>query len=281
MAWHAELKLCYSTAHGKTALHFTHSGPLRILKSLYPEGDAICHNVIVHPPGGIVGGDTLSIGLQVAAGAHALVTTPGATRFYKSSGAKGVQRTTAKVDNAARLEWLPLEAIAYNGCHAVNHASFELAPEAQMIGWDITAFGLPAANEPYLTGRFLQTLEIPGLWLEHANIDASDQRLMHGKLGFAGKRCMGSLWFASGSEINRVQRARLLELVRAIVDRQGLQNDGAALVAGVTAPNPRMLIVRVLSPLVEPCAQLLKATWAAMRTEVWSLPPNAPRIWAM
>ena len=281
MAWHAKLDLRYSPAQGKTGLQFSHSGPLRILKSLYPEGDAICHNVIVHPPGGIVGGDTLSIGVQVGEGAHALVTTPGATRFYKSPDLAGVQRVSAQLDDGARLEWLPLEAIAYSGCNALNHASFNLAPTAQMIGWDITAFGLPAAGEPYATGQFEQHLEIPGLWLERARIDAADKRLMDGKLGLAGQRCMGGLWFASGSAVSRAQRERLLELLRDVMQLHGLKSEGSGLVAGVTAPNPNMLMLRALSPLVEPCTQLFKAAWSALRTEVWGLPHSAPRIWAM
>ncbi len=281
MAWHAKLDLHYSAAQGKTGLHYTHSGPLRILKSLYPEGDAICHNVIVHPPGGIVGGDTLRIGVQVDEGAHALVTTPGATRFYKSPDMAGVQRVSASVANGARLEWLPLETIAYSGCNALNHAKFELAPTAQMIGWDITAFGLPAAGEPYASGQFEQHLEIPGLWLERARIQAADKRLMDGQLGLAGQRCMGGLWYASGSAIGRAQRERMEALLREVVQRHSPQNENADLVAGVTAPNPRMLMLRALSPVVEPCALLFRAAWSALRAEVWALPHSAPRIWAM
>ncbi len=92
MGWHAQLALDYRACHGRTVLHFTHDGPLRVLKSLYPEGPAICHNVLVHPPGGLVGGDELDITVQVGAGAHALVTTPGAARFYKSNGQPARQR---------------------------------------------------------------------------------------------------------------------------------------------------------------------------------------------
>ena len=88
MPWHARLALDYTHASGRSVARFRHEGPLRILQSLYPEGDAVCHNVIVHPPGGLVGGDVLDIGVQVGAGAHALVSTPGATRFYASDEAK-------------------------------------------------------------------------------------------------------------------------------------------------------------------------------------------------
>ena len=111
MTWTATLALDYTHQAGKTLAHFRHSGPLRILQSLYPEGDIICHNVIVHPPGGLVGGDTLELAFSAAPGAHGLITTPGATRFYRSTGEPALQNTTLTLEAGARMEWLPLEAI--------------------------------------------------------------------------------------------------------------------------------------------------------------------------
>ena len=149
MPWHARLQLDYTLEGTRTVARHAHNGPLRILQSLYPEGDAVCHNVLVHPPGGLVGGDTLDITATVGPGAHGLVTTPGATRFYKSTGAEAVQSLTAKVAPGARLEWLPLETIAYRSCKAINRMRFELAPGAEMMGWDVLALGLPAASEAF------------------------------------------------------------------------------------------------------------------------------------
>ena len=126
MTWHASLSLDYSLSAGRSVVHFRHQGPLRILQSLYPEGDAVCHNVLVHPPGGLVGGDTLDIALNVATGAHALVTTPGATRFYRSLGELALQRTLLKLEAGARLEWLPMEALCYSACLAENRITMEL-----------------------------------------------------------------------------------------------------------------------------------------------------------
>ncbi|MDO8773059.1 MAG: urease accessory protein UreD, partial [Burkholderiaceae bacterium] len=108
MTWLARLQLDYALEAGRSVVRHRHDGPLRILQSLYPEGDAVCHNVLVHPPGGLVGGDTLDITAAVAPGAHALVTTPGATRFYKSAGELALQRTHLTLADGARLEWLPL-----------------------------------------------------------------------------------------------------------------------------------------------------------------------------
>jgi urease accessory protein len=115
VTWSAHLSLRYRRADGHAGVlaHAEHSGPLRVLKTLYPEGESICHHVLVHPPGGIVGGDELAIEVDVGPGAHALVTTPGATRFYRSAGPAARQEATLSVAAGARLEWLPLEAIAY------------------------------------------------------------------------------------------------------------------------------------------------------------------------
>src|SRR6478735_6211340 len=125
MSWRAQLRLDYTVEGARSVARFAHDGPLRILQSLYPEGDRTCHNVLVHPPGGLVGGDTLDIAIRARAGSHGLVTTPGATRFYRSDGEIALQRTRITLDEGARLEWLPLEAICYSGCIAHNHVSLQ------------------------------------------------------------------------------------------------------------------------------------------------------------
>jgi len=133
MSWHAQLDLHYTVEDARTVLRFAHTGPLRVLQSLYPEGPGVCHNVLVHPPGGLVGGDTLEVHAQVAAGAHALITTPGATRFYRSEGATALQLTRLAVAEGARLEWLPLESLCYSACQAENHLTLQLAPGAESM----------------------------------------------------------------------------------------------------------------------------------------------------
>ena len=155
MTWHARLALDYRFEAGRCVARFEHDGPLRILQALYPEGDGVCHNVLVHPPGGLVGGGTLEIAIRAAPGSHGLVTTPGATRFYPSQGEPAVQRTQITLDEGARLEWLPLEAICHSGCRAENHLVLALAPGAELIGWDVTALGLPESRLPFEQGSML------------------------------------------------------------------------------------------------------------------------------
>lgn len=275
MTWHAQLQLDYQRLAERTVVHHHHSGPLRVLQSLYPEGEAVCHNVLVHPPGGLVGGDTLDITVVAHEHSHALMTTPGATRFYRSEGDAAIQRTHITLNDHARLEWLPLEAIAYNDCHAENHLTLSLAPQAELMGWDVTAFGLPLANQPFKSGHFLQHIEVPGVWLERGRIQANDQRLMEGALGLAGNRCMASLFFVAGDKLERTRRADALALAREVIDGHVLRHT-----AGATSPNGQVVIVRAVSPLTEPAMDLLRQIWARWRQHFWGMSAALPRIWS-
>ena len=275
MPWHARLDIAYHHDRGRSLARFRHEGPLRILQSLYPEGDAVCHNVLVHPPGGLVGGDTLDIAIDAAAGSHGLVTTPGASRFYRSDGELALQRTRLAVAAGARLEWLPLEALCYSGCRAENRLQMQVAPGGELIGWDITALGLPLAGEPFVAGRFQQHIEWPGVWLERGRIDAGDARLLESPLGLAGRRCLASLFHVAGEPLPRARRERLLEIARAALDGHELADS-----AGATAPNAQVVVLRVLAPLVEPAVQLLRSVWAGWRRELWGLAATPPRIWS-
>ena len=276
MPWHASLQLDYTLEGTRTVARHAHNGPLHILQSLYPEGDAVCHNVLVHPPGGLVGGDTLDISATVGPGAHGLVTTPGATRFYRSTGERALQRTHLTLAEGARLEWLPLEALCYNACNAENHLTLNLAPGAECMGWDVTALGLPHAGQPFETGRFVQHIEAPGLWLERGVIDAADHRLLESPLGLAGQRCMASLFFVVGTPLERARRDTALDAARAVMDAHALKAS-----AGATSPNGQVLVVRALAPQVEPAMQLLRQVRAAWRAALWQLCAEPPRIWSM
>ena len=276
MPWHARLDLDYSHENHRSVARFRHDGPLRILQSLYPEGDAVCHNVLVHPPGGLVGGDTLEIGVTASAGSHGLITTPGASRFYRSDGELALQRTRIRLAAGARVEWLPLEAICYSGCRAENRITIEAAPGAELIGWDVTALGLPNAGQPFERGSLLQHIEVPGVWLERGRIDAADRRLLDSPIGLAGHRCIASLFFVAGTALPRARRDALLDVARSLADAHAL-----AATAGATSPHGEIVVLRVLAPVVEPAMQLLRQVWQAWRAECWQMPPSTPRIWAM
>ena len=276
MGWQAKLKADYCVENQRCVARHEHQGPLRILKSLYPEGDQICHNILVHPPSGLVGGDELLIDIHLHTGAHALITTPGATRFYGSAGLTARQLVHAHVAANATLEWLPLEALAYNGCQAHNQAVFHMEAGSRLMAWDVTALGLPHAEQPFVTGQFQQHLEIAGTWLERGLIDASDHRLLNSPLGLNSHTCLSTLVFARGDAMDDALREQVLALARQLCEAHPLR-----LQSGVSSPDERVVVVRVLSAQVESAMALLRSIWLQWRLHCWQLPAVMPRIWSM
>ncbi len=277
MGWAGHLQLRYEHTAGRTVARDRHDGPLRVLQSLYPEGDAICHQVLVHPPGGLVGGDTLTLDVQVQTGAHALVTTPGATRFYRSLGEVAAQQVTLRLDEGARMEWLPLETIAYPACQGRNALDIDMARGSRLIGWDVLALGLPASDQPFDRGRFEQCLSLRGVWLERGVIDAVDRRLLDSPVGWDGHRVLATLFALAGERQSEAGIDALLEAARAVSASSGLSaSAGATALAG-----GRGVVLRVLAPRVEPALQLLQSAWGAWRPPWLGCPSTAPRIWRM
>jgi urease accessory protein len=272
--WPARLTLAAARdGAGATRVHARHDGPLRLLKTLHPEGPGIAHAVLVHPPGGLVGGDRLDIRLELQAGAHLLVTTPAATRFYRSSAGEAAQVVHATVGEGARLEWLPQETLAYPGCLARNEVRLTLAPGASLFATEVLGLGLPAAGQPFDTGRLLQHLEITGQWLDRGWLDAADAALLDGPCGLAGHRVLGTLVYAQG---------------QPLVEAEPLLTDSRHLLAelplgGITRLQGRcgtMLLARVVGDDVEAVTVALRRVRALWRERLWSLTGSDPRIWA-
>ncbi len=267
------LDLHFRRSGSRTVLQHRHAGDLRTLASHYPEAGGVCHQVIVHPPGGYVGGDVLTLRVDVAEAAHALITTPGASRIYRSLGDVTAQTMDARIAPGGRLEWLPLETIAYCGCLAENRARFQLDPGAELIAWDMLALGLPAARRPFRAGCYTQHLEVPGIWLERGGIDANDGALLRGAGGFADRTTCATLLFVRGGPLAPQTRDGLLDAARI---RCG-SHPGVA--AAATSPHAQVVVVRALGERIEPVCAMLRSVWAAWREAAWSLPPCPPRVW--
>ena len=275
--WRGRLSLTCRARDGRSTVHDRHDGPLRLLRSLHPEGPSVCHQVLVHPPGGLVGGDALAIDIDVGPQAHSLLTTPGATRFYRSDGRIARQSVDARVDAGGRLEWLPLETIAYRGTRAVNRMRFTLAPGATMIGWDLLALGLPASGQPFDDGRFEQEIALPGLWLDRGIVDPGDEagrRLLASPLGWDRCTALATMWCAVGDDWPGPVQDALLAGARDAMDAAAL--DGRC---GATAPHARVVVVRALAERVEPLWHALQAVRERWRRTLWSLDAAPPRVW--
>ncbi len=128
-SWKAQLSLGFSFLENRTVLsERKHDGPLVVQKPLYPEGAGTCHAIVVHPPGGIAGGDELSLDVRAGKDAAALLTTPGAAKWYRSAGPRA--RQDVALDVQGRVEWLPQEAIVFDGARAETALEADLAAGA-------------------------------------------------------------------------------------------------------------------------------------------------------
>ena len=166
--------------------------------------------------------------------------------------------------------------LSRSGCRAENRLTLSLAPEAELIAWDVTALGLPAASQPFERGSFRQHIEVPGVWLERAQLRADDTLLMQSPLGLAGHRCSATLFFVAGSKLERHRRQQALDCARAVIETHELRAT-----AGATSPDGKVVVVRVLAPLVEPSMGLLRQVWQAWRSHFWQIDSTLPRIWSM
>jgi urease accessory protein len=144
-----------------------------------------------------------------------------------------------------------------------------------MLGWDVLALGLPAAEQPFERGRYRQHLELPGAWLERGAISADDAVLLDSPLGLAGQRVLGTLWFAAGAPLTASRRDTLLDEARGVASEHALARQ-----TGATAPNDRVVVLRALAPRVEPLMDLFKTVRLRWRAQAWGLDAVSPRIWA-
>ncbi|MBV9189165.1 MAG: urease accessory protein UreD [Betaproteobacteria bacterium] len=194
-SWKASLALGFIREESRTVLaRRLHDGPLVVQKPLYPEGEEICHAIIVHPPGGIAGGDQLALAVDCAPQSHAVLTTPGAGKWYRSSGAWARQSLDFNV--AGTLEWLPRETIVFDGALAELDMRVDLADSARFIGWEVVCLGRRGAGERFQRGRLKLALDVVRggrtLFMEKGEIEGGG-RLMRSPVGLGGRSVFGTL----------------------------------------------------------------------------------------
>lgn len=286
--WQALLDLRFERrpAQGTVLAQARHSGPLRVQKTLHPEGPGICHAVLLHPPGGIAGGDQLTIDVRVAPDAHALLTTPGATRWYKSQGRPAAQRVRLRVEEGATLEWLPQENMLFAGADATMALELELASGARAIGWDAVVLGRYGAGEqwrghgPGGAARLIlhNRLSHGGLplWLEQGELRATDT-LLDSPVAWAGFPIQASLWAAAPDPGGAL--AGLNEQLATTLPWSDEVRAGASLLAGQGGA-PSVLLLRVLARRMQAARAVLHEGWRLLRPALLNQEARPPRLWA-
>lgn len=263
--WQASLALGFAHADGATRLvRREHRGPLRVQKALYPEGPRACHVILVHPPGGVAGGDRLRIEMALEAGTHVLATTPGAAKWYRVNGRPASQAVRLRVAAGAALEWLPQETIFYDDADVVLEHELDLAEDASYIGMEILCFGRRASGERFARGRVAQRTRIRRagrtIWWEQGRIEAG--AALDSPLGLGGHAVCATLL-----AVGKPAPGPMLAALRAA-------DPGLAL-----SQVKNVFVARHLGMQAEDARASLLRVWQALRPHLLGIAAQPPRIW--
>lgn len=271
--WKARLELGYVKRPEKTVLaHRSRFGPLSVQRAFYPEG-GVCHSYVLHPPGGVVGGDELLIEVSVGENAKALITTPGATKFYRSLGALAKQSQHLTVEQGGCLEWLPQETIFFPEANAALETTIQLAADARYIGWEVQCLGRPTNNETFESGKLLFSTDLR----------RDGQPLYKERLMVDGTKDLDALAGLNNCPVTATLIAlpatkEVLELARQHCESY-TQEHKADGFAGATLLND-VLVVRYLGNSTELAHRLFRNIWLSIRPLVNGLDAVPPRIWS-
>ncbi len=269
--WQARLALEFSADARRTIMEsMRHFGPLRVQRPFYPEGDSkVCHIYLLHPPGGVVGGDRLDIEIDVKTQARVLLTTPGSAKFYRSSGAMAKVHQTLRVDEGASLEWFAQENILFPGARVHSRTQVQLQGRAVFMGWDISCLGRPTNAERFIRGRLDTAFEIyrddQPLLLDRLRV--RNAQALDGAAGLRGYP-MSALFVATPCDTAHLAQAR------AVLAQQPCDEPiGLTLVDGV-------LVLRALGIKTERLQARMIPVWQSLREALLKRPAVIPRIWA-
>jgi urease accessory protein len=270
-AWQARLGLGFQRrGEGTILARREHHGPLRVQKPLYPEGPELCHAIVLHPPAGICGGDRLQIDVDIGESAQALLTTPGAGKWYRSAGPVAEQSVTLKVGAGGTAEWLPQESIVFAGAQARMHTTVDMAEGARYLGVETLCFGRRASGESFDRGSLRLATDIrlgdKLLWRERGIIDGGSP-LMDSPIALAGFTVCSTV-LAAGTDVDAETLAAC---------RQAIPNEAGAQ-HGVTAMQ-NIFVGRYLGHSAEAAREWFVELWRALRPAFIGRPAAVPRIW--
>lgn len=257
------------TAEGTRLLQTQVQAPLKVQRPFYPEGPDVCHGVILHTAGGVVGGDRLTLNLELQPSAHALITTAAAGKIYRSNGLTAAQTVHIEVAPQACLEWLPQETIAFEHAHYRQQMRVDLAPGATWIGWELTRFGRTARGEHFCAGDWRSHTEVwqgdRPLWIDRQWLPGSADTF-YSPHGLAGCPVVGSFVM-----LGHPVEPDLIQAIRATWE-------GAPGQAGVTRLT-RGLLCRYRGHSTTEMRQWFVSAWAIVRSQILHRPVCLPRVW--
>ncbi|MFP6822783.1 MAG: urease accessory protein UreD [Pseudomonadales bacterium] len=266
--WSAKLSLSFERALAKTNLRVSERvGPLSVQRPFYPEED-VCHAYVLHPPGGVVGGDQLELNVQVRENGSALITTPAANKIYRSNGPESQIKQQLSVESGGTLEWLPQETILFGGSSLSTCTRVNLNPSARFSGWDMIVLGRPFSGDRYERGAFDQKMTIAVAdkpILNERHRWRCEEPMLGAAWGCRGNCALASVYAypADADLLKRVQRLIAPPPVDA----------GATLLG-------QLLVVRVLGSAPQIVRTLAEKLWTGIRPLQMGRAASRPRIWS-
>ena len=225
--WQGILELDYQKINNSTQLVKAYSqAPLKIQRSFYPEGKDICHSIILHTAGGMVGGDLLSQTINLQPETQVLLTTPAASKIYRSSGETAQNTINIEIQEQAYLEFIPREIIIFNGAIFSQNLRVNLDPNACYLGWEITRFGRTARGEIFNQGQWKSCTEIwqngCPVWIDRQGFIANEE-ILNSPHGLGGKPVIATLtWVGQPVSEDIVKNIRQLWSQRETSSQAGV-----------------------------------------------------------
>jgi urease accessory protein len=224
---------------------------------------------ILNPTGGLVGGDRLAIDARVGAAAHACITTPSATKVYRTTADAAVQDVSLRLETDAVCEWVPDHTIPYEGSALRQRITAEVGDGACLILVDAFAAGRVGRGETWAF-RLLDS----AITIRDAKGWLLCDRFVLGSDGFLDPRALGASegrpYFATLVVIAADVEAFRREVAARFPPR------GDVAVAAGSLPR-RGALVRCLAPSAPLLLDALDGLWASARRHVLGLSPLALR----
>ncbi|MCF4967306.1 urease accessory protein UreD [Nostoc sp. CMAA1605] len=274
--WCGKLNLVYANRLGKTDLIYNHhQAPLKVQRPFYPEGEKVCHSVILHTAGGVVGGDRLSTDIHLQPQTQAVITTAAASKIYRSNGLQARQTINIQIDAGACLEWLPQETILFNGAIYRQDLRIELATGANFVGWEITRFGRSTRGEKFVQGEWRSHTEIwqngVPLWIDRQYLPGSEA-VFHSPHGLSGQPIAANFIYV-GTPVTQatIEKARSLFTPHSPLSTQHSQ-------IGVTNLENGFLC-RYRGASTSEVRNWFTSVWQMLRFDIFNRSYCIPRVW--
>jgi urease accessory protein len=273
-SWQGKLNLQYAHQGGTTQVISNQSqAPLRVQRSFYPEQKDICHSVILHTAGGIVGGDRLDLNIDLEEGSQALITSATAGKIYGGKGIEAQQILSMHLQTGSYLEWLPQETIIFNDAIYRQKTYIELEQECLWLSWEIVRFGRSARGEKFLSGSWRSHTEVwragTPLWIDRQWLQGGNS-MIDSPHGLYGCPVVGTLALV-GKQVNLDLLKKIQLITSDCIQNSDQQMGVTSLIEG--------LICRYRGHSTAEVKQWFIAVWQLLRLFYLERPVCIPRVW--